>query len=122
MKGSEKGYTHKLAEALNGLRKGNELCDIVIRMGGRAFRAHKAVLAASSSYFRAMFTSGFRESTQEEITIDGKPEIFDVMLDYAYTGVLKITGKIAYDVLEMACYMQFTDASQSFADCIKGNA
>ena len=103
-------HISKLSQALNDLRKENQLCDIVIKVGGRAFSAHKAVLAACSSYFMAMFTSGFKESTESEINIEGKAEIFEILLEYAYTGTLEVTPEKAYDILEMACYMQFTDA------------
>ena len=105
-------YRSKLADSLNALRSDNQLCDICIKVGVRSFNAHKAVLAASSSYFKAMFTSGFKESSESEISIDGDPDSFQVLLDYAYTGDLTITPKTAYSILEMACYMQFTDIYQ----------
>ena len=53
-------YTTKLANSLNKLRTQNQLCDIVINVEGRVFQAHRAVLAACSEYFFAMFTSGFK--------------------------------------------------------------
>ena len=83
---SDSHYTSKLACSLNNLRKQDQLCDVIIKVSERAFPAHKNVLAASSKYFMAMFTHGFKEKTENEITIDGKPEIFEVLLEYAYTG------------------------------------
>ena len=71
-------YPGQLSQSLYELRKSNHLCDVVVHVGGRAFHAHRAVLAACSSYYLAMFTSGFKESTQSEITIDGDAEIFEV--------------------------------------------
>ncbi|XP_072051651.1 uncharacterized protein [Amphiura filiformis] len=103
-------YTNQLACALNDLRKQNQLCDIIINVGGRVFSAHKAVLAVSSSYFLAMFTSGFSEGTANEVNIDGKPEIFEVLLEHVYTGKLTMSILTAYEILAMASYMQFTDA------------
>ena len=116
-------HTHlrNLSRALNELQTQNQFCDIVINVGGRAFNAHKAVLASCSSYFTAMFTSGFKESTQSKIDIEGKAEIFEVLLEFAYTGILKVTAKTAYDILEMACYMQFTDACASCATNLENN-
>ena len=112
-------HVGKLSQALNDMRKENQLCDIVIRVGGRAFSAHKAVLAACSSYFMAMFTSGFKESTESEINIEGKAEIFELLLEHAYTGTLVVAPAKAYDILEMACYMQLTDASAACSAHIK---
>ena len=112
-------YSTRLTRSLNDLRKENQLCDVVINMGGKAFHAHKNVLAACSSYFLAMFTSGFREAAESEVNIDGKAEIFEFLLDFVYTGVMKISGETVFELLEMACYMQLTDASQYIADYIQ---
>ncbi|XP_072051899.1 kelch-like protein 12 [Amphiura filiformis] len=117
---SHSKYTSKLAGALNDLCvKQNQLCDIIINVGGKAFHAHKNVLAARNEYFQAMFTSGFREATESEVNIDGKAEIFEVLLEYVYTGKMKITRKTACDLLVMACYMQFKDISLYCSDYIQ---
>ena len=87
---SSSDYTSKLAGSLNDLRKQGLLCDVTIKVAGRSFPSHKNILAASSSYFMAMFTHGFKENAESEITIDGKPEIFEVLLEYTYTGDLRI--------------------------------
>ncbi len=113
-------YPGHLSQALNELRKENLLCDIIINVGGKGFNAHRAVLAATSSYFKAMFTSGFKESTQNEINIDGNPDVFRVLITFAYTGVLELSPKTAYDVLNMACYMQFTMVYKTCATFING--
>ena len=112
-------YAKKLSQALNNLRKQSQLCDITINISGRSFQAHKNVLAACSSYFMAMFTSGFKESSQSEISIDEDPEVFEVLLEFIYTGEMAITLETAYSILEMACYMQFVDASEEAARFVK---
>ncbi|VDO92523.1 unnamed protein product [Schistosoma mattheei] len=43
---------------MNAFRKEGQLCDVVIKAEGREFLAHRVVLAASSDYFDAMFSSG----------------------------------------------------------------
>ena len=112
-------YPRKLSQALNNLRKQNQLCDITINVSGRSFQAHKNVLAASSSYFMAMFTSGFKESSESEISIDGDPKIFEVLLEFIYTGVMTISLETACSILEMACYMQIVDVSERAARYVK---
>ena len=87
---SHSDYTAKLASSMKELRKQDQLCDEIIWVSERSFPAHKNVLAASSKYFMAMFTHGFEEKTESVVTIiDGKPEIFEVLLEYAYTGDMK---------------------------------
>ena len=108
-------HIYELSQALNNLRKQSQLCDITINISGRSFQAHKNVLAACSSYFMAMFTSGFKESSQSEISIDEDPEVFEVLLEFIYTGEMAITLESAYSILEIACYMQFVDASKQAA-------
>ncbi|XP_072019666.1 actin-binding protein IPP-like [Amphiura filiformis] len=105
-------YSNVLTASLDDLRKQDTLCDVTIKIGKRTFRAHRAVLAASSSYFMGMFTRGFAESHQDEITIEGNAAIFESLLQFAYTGELDITDVTAYDIIAMANYMQFTVASR----------
>ncbi|XP_072051890.1 kelch-like protein 12 [Amphiura filiformis] len=112
-------YTSKLAGSLNDFRKQKQLCDIIINVGSKAFHAHKNVLAAGCEYFRAMFTAGFREATESEVNIDGKADIFEELLEYVYTGKMKITRKTACNLLVMACYMQFKDISLYCSDYIQ---
>ncbi|KAJ1269277.1 hypothetical protein BS78_07G199000 [Paspalum vaginatum] len=53
------------------------------------FPAHRAVLAARSSVFRAELFGSMAESTMSNITIEGiSAPIFRLMLRYVYTGVV----------------------------------
>ena len=49
-------HSKDLVNALKFLRQDEDLCDIVLRVGGTNISAHKVVLSASSPYFKAMFT------------------------------------------------------------------
>ncbi|XP_072035237.1 kelch-like protein 25 [Amphiura filiformis] len=103
-------FPEELLKGLNNLREQNQLCDVIISVGGKSFHAHKTVLAATGDYFLAMFTSGFRESSDKKIKIDGSAAAFEILLNFAYTGKVMVSQVSAciYEVLEMACYMQFT--------------
>lgn len=106
----ENQHPRKLTQALHDMQKQNQLCDITINVSGTSFHAHKAVLAASSPYFMAMFTSGFKESNESEISVDANPEIFKYLLEFAYSGKMTCKLETAADLLEMTNFMQFTDA------------
>ena len=64
----EKKYSVSPSQLLAGLAQlqmQGLLCDAELQVEGRMFRAHKAVLAAASPYFSAMYTTvRFRESGQ----------------------------------------------------------
>ena len=112
-------YTVKLAKGLDNLKKQRQLCDITIQVGNRSFEAHKAVLAAGSNYFLGMFTHGFKEGAENKVNIDANPDIFKVLLDFVYTGKMRVTIQTVTEVLEMACYMQLTAAIDECAKFIK---
>lgn len=53
---TSKDITRLAFKVLDELRQQNQLCDVRIRVGNREYVAHRAVLAATSPYFRGMFT------------------------------------------------------------------
>ena len=84
----------KLLQSLHDLRKQKTFCDVIVKAGSsdRELSSHKCVLAAVSNYFKAMFTAGLAESSQDVVTINGiSSPILEQLLDYAYTSEIKIT-------------------------------
>uniref|UniRef100_A0A3B4B3H6 BTB domain-containing protein n=1 Tax=Periophthalmus magnuspinnatus TaxID=409849 RepID=A0A3B4B3H6_9GOBI len=68
---------------------GLEFCDIILLLDGHPRPAHKAILAARSSYFEAMFRSFMPEDGQVNISIGEmvpSKQAFDSMLRYIYYG------------------------------------
>lgn len=54
--------------------------------------AHRAILAASCSYFYAMFTAEMAEAHQREIYIQGvNPRALLTLVDYIYSSNIHIT-------------------------------
>ncbi|XP_072020993.1 kelch-like protein 25 [Amphiura filiformis] len=103
-------HVQKVCEGLHKLQQNRTLCDITIKVGDASFEAHKAVLASSSDFFYTMFTSGFQESHASEVSITGKPEAFQILLDFSYSGKLDVPSDEAtavIDVLKMAHYLQY---------------
>ena len=56
-----KKIVQKAFTVLNDFRVQNLLSDVTIRVGSRDFPAHRVILAATSPYFQAMFTSKFQK-------------------------------------------------------------
>ncbi len=57
---TSKQITEVAFSAFEELRQQNQLCDIVIRVDGQDFKAHRVILAATCPYFKGMFTGMFR--------------------------------------------------------------
>ncbi|XP_045212797.2 ectoderm-neural cortex protein 1-like [Mercenaria mercenaria] len=90
------------------LLKDTRLCsDVTIRIGTKLYVCHKIMLAAMSSYFQVMFTSGMKEETDKVITVQGiEPETFSTVLNYIYTGKNPLNISNAQDLLLAAVYLQ----------------
>ncbi|CAG9862396.1 unnamed protein product [Phyllotreta striolata] len=111
--------TH-LLEGLNSLRTKGELLDVTLVIEGVQFKAHKAVLAACSDYFRAMFTDNMLEATQDEICLNGiTAKGFHQLLDYAYTTRLALNIANVQDVLEAASHVQMLPVIQTCSNFLQ---
>ncbi|UYV65628.1 IPP [Cordylochernes scorpioides] len=84
------GPTHSqtLMEELWKLCEEGKLCDVDLVVGEQTFPAHRAVLAASSSYFDAMFSSNMVEGSQRSVTLPSiDPAFFTLVFKFIYTGL-----------------------------------
>ena len=52
-----KEHTSDAFRSMNNMRLCGDMCDVTLVVGDRCISAHKIVLAATSPYFHAMFTS-----------------------------------------------------------------
>ena len=78
---------HDLHIGLDKFRQDNVLCDVTLKVEGKAFPAHKNVLAVFSPYFKAMFQSQFKEATSDEVSLPTlKEATLQQMLEFAYLG------------------------------------
>ncbi|XP_002739313.1 kelch repeat and BTB domain-containing protein 8-like [Saccoglossus kowalevskii] len=84
-----------------------ELTDVVLVVQNREFPCHRNVLACCSPYFKAMFTSGMRESSSHKITIeDIEPLAVELMLKYVYTSHVDVDGDNVQALLHAASVFQ----------------
>ncbi|XP_021545981.2 BTB/POZ domain-containing protein 8 [Neomonachus schauinslandi] len=68
--------------------------DIDIYVDGKSFKAHRAILSARSSYFAAMLSGCWAESSQEYITLQGINHVeMNVMMHFIYGGTLDFPDK-----------------------------
>ncbi len=77
--------------------------DVEFSVGGKTVRGHKAILAARSDYFGAMFSSSWREASQSTIAIPNVSyDIFLAALRFLYGASQDILSFPASKVLRFA--------------------
>lgn len=103
---SDKEFKEELIQNLNVLRKSSILCDITVRAEGEDFAAHRCVLTAASPYFRALFTSAFKENENNFVELkEVKCAALSEALQFMYTGAAKADSSNAQDLVMAADYL-----------------
>ncbi|XP_005429567.1 ectoderm-neural cortex protein 1-like [Geospiza fortis] len=117
------GHADSLLTQLNLLRQQNLFTDVVLRAGNQSFPCHRAVLAACSRYFNAMFSGGLKESRDDEVNFHDSlhPEVLELLLDYAYSARVLINEENAESLLEAGDMLQFQDIRDASADFLEKN-
>lgn len=122
---SYKNNLHKdrVFEVLQSCRNGNDsFCDIKFQTDdGTIVYGHKNILASATHYFRAMFSS-FGESNKDLVNIKKiDSTIFQLLIDYIYTGEIKITQDNAQGVLTAADLLQLDYVKQVCVEFLQKN-
>ncbi|XP_036032122.1 speckle-type POZ protein-like [Onychomys torridus] len=92
-----------LADDLGELWENSLFTDCCLVVAGQEFQAHKAILAAHSPVFRAMFQHDMEESKKNRVEIpDLEPQVFKVMMDFIYTGTAPDLDSMVATVLAAA--------------------
>ena len=100
--------SNTMLEILNKFRlEGDDgFCDIVLEVEKQQFPAHRCVLAANSPFFRSLFGSGMRESTQRTLALKSIPvSAIPSMLQFFYTRQIAIEHVAAKDLLDAANFL-----------------
>ncbi|XP_061786414.1 zinc finger and BTB domain-containing protein 5-like [Nerophis lumbriciformis] len=104
------GHFQHIFQQLNLQRLHAQLCDCVVEVGGHKFHAHRAILAAGSSHFKALLGSGedgggggpgVMVLDPEVVT----PEAFSTLLNMIYTSTLSLGASNVMDVLLAASHL-----------------
>ena len=81
----------KSSDDLGSLLVDGHLSDVILCVGDRKFPVHRAILAAKSPVFRAMFTSNMKESVAKEIlNEDMEPDVMEELLRCVYTDQVPV--------------------------------
>uniref|UniRef100_A0A3Q2P8K1 Zinc finger and BTB domain-containing protein 5 n=1 Tax=Fundulus heteroclitus TaxID=8078 RepID=A0A3Q2P8K1_FUNHE len=106
------GHFEQIFQQLNYQRIHGQLCDCVIVVGSRHFRAHRSVLAACSTHFRALFTVAEGDASMNMIQLDSEvvtAEAFAALVDMMYTSTLMLGESNVMDVLLAASHLHLNN-------------
>ncbi|XP_046917093.1 BTB/POZ and MATH domain-containing protein rdx isoform X1 [Dermatophagoides farinae] len=92
-----------LSDDLSQLFESQKFSDVILCVNKKEFFAHKAILAARSPVFAAMFQHDLAEKKQNRVDItDMEPEVLREMLRFIYTGKAPALDKLDADLLAAA--------------------
>ncbi|XP_077395769.1 kelch-like ECH-associated protein 1A [Festucalex cinctus] len=114
-------HASKSLKIMDEFRRQEMLCDLVLHVTNKDktldFKVHKLVLASCSLYFRAMFTSSFKECQASEVTLrDVCPQVLGRLIDFAYTSHIIVGEKCVLHVLLAAMRFQMEDVAKACCD------
>ncbi|KAL6111175.1 nacc1 [Pungitius sinensis] len=98
-------FGNNILECLNEQRLQGLYCDVSVVVKGHAFKAHRAVLAASSSYFRDLFNAGGKSGVVE-LPPAVQPQSFQQILAFCYTGRLSMNVGDQFLLMYTAGFLQ----------------
>ncbi|XP_064486505.1 kelch-like protein 17 isoform X2 [Ornithodoros turicata] len=82
--------------------------EITLKVDGQKLVACRQALQQASSYFKAMFTSGMKESVADEVEIhDVDPKLLQVLVDVAHGKKIEISSGNVHDLLRSGSLFQF---------------
>ncbi|KAK1882940.1 Kelch-like protein 13 [Dissostichus eleginoides] len=102
-------HSSVVLQGFDQLRIEGLLCDVTLVAGDgdEAFPVHRAMMASSSDYFKAMFTGGMKEQDLMCIKLHGVNRIgLKKIIDFIYTAKLSLNMENLQDTLEAASFLQ----------------
>ncbi|XP_059579291.1 zinc finger and BTB domain-containing protein 1 isoform X3 [Alligator mississippiensis] len=110
-------HSNYVLQQLNNQREWGFLCDCCIAIDDIYFQAHKAVLAACSSYFRMFFMN--QQHTTAQLNLSNmkiSAECFDLILQFMYLGKI-LTAPANFEQFKVAMnYLQLYNVPECLED------
>ncbi|XP_032087748.1 zinc finger and BTB domain-containing protein 17 isoform X1 [Thamnophis elegans] len=102
-------HSQQVLEQLNQQRQLGLLCDCTFVVDGIDFKAHKAVLAACSEYFRMLFVD-----QKDVVHLDiSNAAGLEHVLEFMYTAKLTLSPENVEDVLAVGSFLQMQEVVQA---------
>ncbi|KAJ8353252.1 hypothetical protein SKAU_G00208190 [Synaphobranchus kaupii] len=116
-----KAHKDTILNKFDKLRKKDLLCDITLIVEDVQFKAHKALLAASSEYFSLMFTAEGHVG-QSVYRMDGMAaRTFGAVLEFIYSANVLVEEGDGGPLLDMARFLEVSELLKAYSDCQGGD-
>lgn len=113
-------YAPDLLKQLHNLRQEKVFTDATLCVQHEEIYCHRIILAASSPYFRAMFSHNLREGRDFRVSFqEVSPWTMKRIIDYVYTGNLEITTENAQELLSAGSLFEFPAIVAACCDFLK---
>lgn len=111
----------ELLKEMNSLRLAGKLVDVtLVSSDGREFPCQRAVLAASSPYFGAMFTDDLQESRSDHVELTNiRGETLNSILNAVYLCDVTINTEAVQDLLATAHFLSYQHIVESCCQFLK---
>jgi hypothetical protein len=117
-------YTEEFLNELNSIYKSKKFTDIILVCGEKnapinnhSIECHRVVLASFSSYFNAMFSSNLSETLTNRVFMpDFDFDSLKNVIDYAYSGVLKINVSNVQHIFHIATILHLNSVLSACCD------
>ena len=120
---SDNGYTNSVLEKLDAARKDGSFCDITLLIGRQKqpIKAHRVILASASDYFRAMFSTDFKEGKQSKVELPTTDiATMNSLVDFVYTGKIKVNNNNIEQIVTAANYYGMAAVLQKCLEYLMG--
>ncbi|KAM9836612.1 kelch-like protein 33 [Aulostomus maculatus] len=86
-------------------------CDVILEALGASLHVHRVILAASSDYFRGMFSLGMKESHQSRVTLPFLlASDLEALIGFSYSGVLPLGWSCVFELTSTSLQLQHQPA------------
>ncbi|XP_036392975.1 zinc finger and BTB domain-containing protein 20-like [Megalops cyprinoides] len=100
-------FSNSVLKTLNEQRNRGHFCDVTIRIHGSMLRAHRCVLAAGSPFFQDKLLLGYSDI---EIPSVVSVQSIQKLIDFMYSGLLRVSPSEALQILTAASILQIKTA------------
>ena len=108
-----KVHSEQLLQYVEEQRKQGSFNDVTIIAKKQTIPCNKMVLSCYSKFFEKLFQTNFKEKHQNLFKIDDfDGQIIELIIDYIYSGSIKIENKNVMDIISASDYLQLDALKQ----------